>query len=243
MLVLSLAIFAKASLLLAQEVCETKEETLEDLNSITKCTVDKTEKTSKTGKKTKKLSVKVSSSTRYLKRRIKEQEVAGLKDINTSGVNISSDSDSAITKSLKLKDDGAANISKLMAKITKDQLKNASAFEDVDQIALFKSCEASNKDADSNCFNEQMMSHIQKHFRYPQSALINKIQGNVWVRFVIDEDGNITNLKTLGPKNGQALKDEATRVISKLAPFKPAIKKGKKVIVKYGFPINFSLED
>ena len=56
----------------AQEVCESDEAPIEDLNSITKCVIDKTEKVNSSGKKTKKLSVKISSSTRYLKKRIKQ---------------------------------------------------------------------------------------------------------------------------------------------------------------------------
>ena len=248
MFVVALALLANAHFIVSQEVCEKKEESFEDLNSITKCTIEKTEKTTKTGKRSKKLSVKVSSSTRYLKRRVKEQrlkkqQVSSIGGINASGINEKTTSKSDITNSLELKDSGSANISKLMAKISRDQLSNASVFEEVDQIALFKTCEVSDKQSNSECFNEEMMAHIQKHFRYPKEALVNKIQGNVWVRFVIDEDGNVTNLKTLGPKNGELLKNEAVRVISKLPPFKPAVKKGKKVIVKYGFPINFSLED
>lgn len=242
-IIVLLALLANTSFLVSQEVCETPEESIEDLNSITKCVIEKTEKVNSSGKKTKKLSVKISSSKRYLKRRIKNKTaVSGLGGINTSGIN-AIDSEAKISESLNIKETGANNISILMAKISKEQLKNASSFEDVDQIPLFKACKVSNKEANSNCFNENMMAHIQNHFQYPKDAIINKVEGNVWVRFVIDEEGNVTNLKTLGPKNGETLKDEAIRVISKLTSFTPAMKKGKKVLAKYGFPINFSLQD
>lgn len=240
-LIIALTLFA--NFIVAQDVCEAKEESLEDLNSITKCVIDKTEKVNSSGTKSKKLSVKISTSTRYLKGRIKKKEaVTGLAGINISGVTDLKTS-SSVAESLQLKDESANNISVLMSKISKEQLKNASEFEDLDKIPLFEKCESSTKEANSQCFNEEMMSHIQKHFRYPKEALLKKIQGNVWVRFVIDEDGNVTNLKTLCPKNGAPLKEEAIRVISKLMAFKPAQQKGKNVLAKYGFPINFSLED
>ncbi|WBX73724.1 energy transducer TonB [Tenacibaculum pacificus] len=88
-----------------------------------------------------------------------------------------------------------------------------------------------------------MMLHIQKHFRYPNDAVISKTQGEVWIRFIIDENGTVTNIKTLGPENGEVLIDEAIRVVSNLPKFTPAMKKGKKVHSKFGFPINFSLEE
>ena len=240
---LSMLLFFNMSIIVSQEVCETKEETLEDLNSITKCTVDKTEETDASGKKSKKLSVKVSTSTRFLKRRVKKKEVSALGgSIATSGLE-STSHNSTMDNSLSLEENSIDNIQKFKEKLSKDQLKNAYEFENVDQIPLFKSCKNKSKSENSDCFNEKMMAHIQKHFRYPQEALLNKIQGNVWVRFIIDEEGNITNLKSLGPKKGDALKHEAERVISKLTSFKPAVNEGENVLTKYGFPINFSLED
>ena len=242
-IVLLLALIVSMDFVLSQEVCESPQETVEDLNSITKCVIDKTEKVNSSGKKAKKLSVKISASTRYLKRRVKNNEtVSRLSSLNTSGVS-ALEANSRVSESLELKEEGANNVNTLMSNISKEQLQNASEFEDVDQIPLFKKCKSSSREADSNCFNEKMMSHIQKHFRYPEEALISNVEGNVWVRFVIDEDGIITNLKTLAPSKGKALKDEAVRVISKLEPFKPALKNGEKVLTKYGFPINFSLED
>ena len=94
-----------------------------------------------------------------------------------------------------------------------------------------------------NCFNTEMIKHIQKYFRYPSEAVRDQIQGEVWVRFIIDKNGYVRNIKTLGPKNGEILNEEAKRVVTKLSRFKPARREGKRVSVKYGFPINFSLEE
>ena len=88
-----------------------------------------------------------------------------------------------------------------------------------------------------------MIKHIQKHFRYPNQAVIDKTQGDVWIRFIIDKNGNVTNIKALGPQNGKILEQEAIRVVSKLPKFIPGKKEGNETSVKYGFPISFSLED
>ena len=241
--VIATALFLTFGLLTfqAQNTCESESELLEDLNSITKCTVEKTEKTSSSGKRTKNLTVKVSSSTRYLKRRTSNKQVASLGDINSSGLS-STNANTDITKELELSN-SSKNISKLKEKLSKEQLQSAFVFADVDVIPSFEACEDISKEKGLDCFNEQMMAHIQEHFQYPKTAVLNKIQGNVWVRFVIDEEGSVTNLKTLAPKNGASLKLEAERVVSKLPTFTPAKKNGKNVLVKYGFPINFSLED
>lgn len=223
-----------------KETCETPQNTVNDLNSITKCTIEKKESNTASGKKSRQLSVRVSSSRRFLKRRSK-QKASGIGALNTSGVDAKEDEIGISNNVLSVNE--ASTISKLKEKISKEQLRTALAFEEVDQIPLFTTCNPKNLAKDTDCFDDAMVKHISEHFRYPDYAILNKIEGNVWIRFVIDEEGNITNLKTLAPKNADVLKQEAERVVSKLKPFKPAEKNGKKVITKYGFPINFSLED
>ena len=224
----------------SQETCESDVPVIDDFNSITKCTIEKTEKTSASGKRSKKLSVNVSSSVRYLKKRKANEQVSGIGSVDVSGIetpksNSTVVSDIAVNK--------VSNIQLLKEKLSEEQLKNSFEFENVDVVPAFKKCQFVKKSEGMSCFNEQMIAHIQTHFNYPHEAIINKTQGNVWVRFVIDEEGNVTNLKTLAPKNGALLKQEAEKVVSQLPSFIPAKKNGKNVLVKYGFPINFSLEE
>jgi len=220
-----------------------REEKIEDLNSITtKCTIDKKETLNSSGEKTRKLSVKVSTSTRFLKKVIKKEKANNLEALSTSGIQ-QTNAISQISNVLAVKKKDFTKINKLTEKLSKEELKKAHEFSNVDQIPLFKSCENKNKKDNLNCFNQKMIAHIQKNFEYPKEAVLNKIQGNVWVRFIINEEGAITNIKSLGPKKGAVLQHEAERVVSMLSSFKPAIKKGKKVFTKYGFPINFSLEN
>ena len=44
-----------------------------------------------------------------------------------------------------------------------------------------------------------MNNHIRRNFRYPEIAQEMGIQGRVYVNFVIDKDGSITNIRMRGP--------------------------------------------
>lgn len=224
------------NVLAQKETCETPEDTAVDLNSITKCTI-KPSKNSK-DKKARQISVRISApKRRFLKKR--KKITSGANGLNSSGLSSTSDGNE-ISKSVALK----TNLAALTNTLSKEEVRKAEKFTTVSNIPLFPDCKSENKSSDQlDCFNTEMIKHIQEHFRYPNEALINKLQGEVWVRFIIDKDGNVTNIKALGPKGGKILKDEAIRVVSNLPKFKPGIKDGETTSVKYGFPINFSLEE
>jgi len=232
-----------SSFMIAQKTCESKEEAFEDLNTITKCTIESSKSEDK--KNTRQISVQISApKTRYLKRRVqskKEAVTSSVGNLNTSGV--SNTNHTGIASSLELKENKAiSNVALIKNTLSGKELKNAVRFHEATEIPVFKSCSSLKKQDRLDCFNKEMVHHIEKHFNYPHEAIINKTQGKVWVRFVIDKEGNISNIKTLGPKGGEILNNEAVKVVSKLPNFVPGTKNGKKVSVKYGFPISFSLD-
>ena len=59
--------------------------------------------------------------------------------------------------------------------------------------------------------------------------------------FAVDENGNITNIKTRGPD--KSLEEEALRIMNKLPKMIPGQQRGKNVKVPYSLPINFKLEN
>ena len=117
-------------------------------------------------------------------------------------------------------------------------------FAVIEDIPLFPGCETVPKAKRLDCFNEQMAKHIKKHFNYPAKAAEDNIQGRVSVQFVIDKQGNVTDIQMRGPqtRGGDLLEKEAQRIISKLPKFTPGKQRGKPVKVKYGLPINFKLQ-
>lgn len=115
-------------------------------------------------------------------------------------------------------------------------------FATVQKIPLFKSCKNKNSDDDKlDCFNSEMAKHVQKYFAYPEEATKNNIQGKVYAYFVIDKDGDVVNIKTRGPKNGEILEYTTKKLVEKLPKFIPGQHNGKDTNVKYAFPINFKL--
>lgn len=90
--------------------------------------------------------------------------------------------------------------------------------------------------------NRAMASFLTQHIRYPKEAAKDNVQGKVIVSFVINEDGTISRVKTLGNPIGSGLEEEAMRVVRKMPKWKPGSDKGEKVKVLYHLPIQFNLD-
>lgn len=228
-----------------QEVCESPDESLLDVNSITKCTIEPVKNSKK--KADRQIKVKISASKRYLKKRdVKKKRAQAISSVNTLNVNdVSASEDVKIGKEeIAKKTSGYKNnLTRITEMLSKEELSEAKKLYHTEKIPSFGKCKKAKKNDRIDCFNLEMVNHINKHFRYPGEAVRNQIQGEVWIRFVIDRDGYVTNIKTLGPDGGEILNEEAKRVVSMLPRFEPGKNRGKRVPVKYGFPINFSLEE
>lgn len=86
-----------------------------------------------------------------------------------------------------------------------------------------------------------LMQYITKNLRYPEEAKAKGIQGRVTVRVVVNTEGKVTNAEVLRSVD-PALDAEALRVASSLPDWKPGMKDGKPVNVRFFFPVNFSLQ-
>jgi protein TonB len=86
------------------------------------------------------------------------------------------------------------------------------------------------------------MRYLNKTFRYPQEAQDNEIQGTVVVQFIVDREGNVSDVEAVsGPSTG-GLREEAIRVIKKSGKWEPAVQNGRKVKSYKKQPITFRLE-
>jgi len=84
-------------------------------------------------------------------------------------------------------------------------------------------------------------SYVSANMKYPEVAAENGIQGRVFVQFVVEADGRITNVKVLRGVD-PALDKEAVRVIESSPKWNPGKQRGKPVRVSYTFPITFVLQ-
>jgi periplasmic protein TonB len=86
------------------------------------------------------------------------------------------------------------------------------------------------------------LRYLNKNLRYPDDAVNNEIQGTVVVQFIVDKEGNVSDVQAIaGPDNG-GLREEAVRVIKKSGRWTPAVQNGRQVKSYKKQPIVFKLE-
>ena len=85
-----------------------------------------------------------------------------------------------------------------------------------------------------------LMKYIQKNVRYPAIAKEYNITGKVYVSFIVDKSGSVTNVKIVRGVD-KNLDAEAVRVVKSLPKYKPGKQRGKAVRVMFTIPINFTL--
>jgi TonB family protein len=82
--------------------------------------------------------------------------------------------------------------------------------------------------------------YLAKNVKYPEEAIKNNIQGKVFLSFVVEEDGTITEVTVVRPLGG-GTDEEAIRLLKESPKWNAGIINGKTVRVKYNIPINFTL--
>ena len=87
----------------------------------------------------------------------------------------------------------------------------------------------------------KLLEYVQKNLKYPMMARESDIQGKVFVGFVVEKDGSISNVKVLRGIGG-GCDEEAVRVVQSLPKFKPGKQRGNTVRVAYTLPIVFKLQ-
>ena len=85
-----------------------------------------------------------------------------------------------------------------------------------------------------------MYDFLARNVRYPQRAREDGYSGTVYVKFVIEPDGTLTNIEVAKGVGG-GCSEEAVRVVKMMPNWIPGEAFGKKVRVTYTLPINFRL--
>ncbi len=219
---LSIFAFLLSLSVLAQEHCDSPDESIADPNSITKCAVKEVKDADGNAKK--QVSIEVSTRRRVVR---KNKSATA---INTSG---NSHQLADVKKTTLL-------VGKLELEDSGNTLQKI-PFNIVEEIPLFNKCENKPLIKQAKCFEEYMSKHIVKNYSYPQDALDSGVEGRVLVQFTINENGDIEDIRTRGPKGGELLEKEAVRLVNKLPKFVPGKHHGKPVKVKYGIPISFKV--
>ncbi|MEZ4997352.1 MAG: energy transducer TonB [Bacteroidales bacterium] len=82
---------------------------------------------------------------------------------------------------------------------------------------------------------------VQKRVRYPELAAENGIQGRVFITFVVEPNGTVSNVSI--SRSVDALLDEAAKEAVSASPkWEPGMQRGRPVRVRYSIPIIFQLQ-
>ncbi|MDO1451428.1 M56 family metallopeptidase [Rhodocytophaga aerolata] len=87
----------------------------------------------------------------------------------------------------------------------------------------------------------ELMRYLGENIRYPEEARKKGIEGKVFLQFVVNTNGSISDVQVLkGIGNG--CDEEAIRVLKAMPSWKPGLQKGEPVNVLMAIPINFKLD-
>ena len=87
----------------------------------------------------------------------------------------------------------------------------------------------------------KLADYLAKNIKYPQMARESGIQGRVFVNFVVEPDGHVSNVNVMRSLGG-GCDEEAMRVVKSMPKWKPGKQRGKAVRVSYILPVNFKLQ-
>ena len=88
---------------------------------------------------------------------------------------------------------------------------------------------------------EKLMHYLATNIKYPQIARESNVQGRVYLSFVVEPDGSVSNVKVLRGI-GAGCDEEAMRVVKAMPKWSPGKQRGKAVRVSYNLPVNFKLQ-
>ena len=87
----------------------------------------------------------------------------------------------------------------------------------------------------------ELMKFLAQNIKYPPLAKESGIQGRVFINFVVEPTGAISNVKILRGIGG-GCDEEAVRVVESMPKWKPGKQRGKNVRVSYNLPVKFTLQ-
>lgn len=90
--------------------------------------------------------------------------------------------------------------------------------------------------------NSEMYKFLGKNLKYPTAAQRANIQGKVFLSFIVEKDGSITDIETM-KGIGFGCDEEAMRVVKLMPKWIAGKQNGRNVRVKFTIPVFFRLDD
>lgn len=89
--------------------------------------------------------------------------------------------------------------------------------------------------------DEARIKFIANNIEYPEIAKESGVQGTVYLTFVVEKDGSISNVRVLRGI-GAGCDEEAIRVVKNMPNWKPGKQRGRSVRAQFNMPIKFILQ-
>jgi len=111
-------------------------------------------------------------------------------------------------------------------------------FKVVEQMPLFGGC------TNQACSDKALLQFLSKNLKYPSIAMENGIEGKVFIQFVVEKDGSLTDVRIVRDA-GAGLGDASMKAVNKISElpraFEPGRQRGEAVRVLFTLPVTFKL--
>lgn len=114
----------------------------------------------------------------------------------------------------------------------------------VETLPAWQSCASDQSNAPEEvrtCTEQAIANFVVSNLTYPKKARRKGIEGRVIVKFIVEKDGAVGEVKVVKGVHPM-LDNEAQRVVESMPDFRPGMQRGKPVRVSYHLPFNFSLK-
>ena len=89
---------------------------------------------------------------------------------------------------------------------------------------------------------EALLKFLRENVKYPEQAKSKGIQGRVYVTFIVETDGSLSDIRLIRGVH-KSLNEEALRVVKMMPKWVVGKQRGKKVRVQFNLPIRFALNE
>lgn len=110
-----------------------------------------------------------------------------------------------------------------------DTIDNEECFVFIEEMPVFKGGD------------DELLKYLKENTEYPQTAINDSIEGRVFIGFIIEKDGSVSNIEVLRGIRYD-LNEESIRIIEMMPHWKPGKLEGKTVRVSCRIPFSFKLD-
>lgn len=108
-------------------------------------------------------------------------------------------------------------------------------------MPYFEDCKSTDLLERDKCTRLKIGNYIIEKFEYPEAARDKNIGGTVYIQFIVNKVGKVTNVKVI--RGVHPLLDQASiAAVKKLPSFKPGFHNGKPVAIIYTIPVRIQID-